>query len=300
RFDTQDGLPHNTITAITIDHLGFVWIGTPNGLVRYDGYQFQPLTQLFTAGSSTFIKSLYTDELGRVWVGTQQNLYVINAITLEPLPISFMPSQNYGIQFITGDQRGTVYATNELGVYHCSLSGMICELKPVLLNGSSVESDYVVYIAKPVNDQWIGFTYSNKLVRFNTTDGSWHALDTPKYVSETNLLDNGDGEFLYLTGDTIVARFDGVTNKFVTNAVIPKKKSTQSLGVANGRLYSWNPSTGSPVRMRINKDTNAALQNHARSLYCSENGNCWIGTLNGLYRYSNQRSVFHSFNTNQT
>src|SRR5690606_16589471 len=116
--------------------------------------------------------SLYTDELGRVWVGTQQDLYVINAVTLEPQPISFMPSRDYGIQFITGDQRGTVYATNELGVYHCSLSGMICELKPVLLNGSSVESDYVVYIEISVNELLIGFTYSNKLVLFNTTDGS--------------------------------------------------------------------------------------------------------------------------------
>ena len=36
-IDTNSGLPDNSINAIAEDKLGFIWIGTWNGLVRYDG-----------------------------------------------------------------------------------------------------------------------------------------------------------------------------------------------------------------------------------------------------------------------
>lgn len=40
QITTLEGLPSNTITCLMQDHSGFIWIGTNNGLCRYDGYNF--------------------------------------------------------------------------------------------------------------------------------------------------------------------------------------------------------------------------------------------------------------------
>ena len=37
----EDGLPDATIHAILQDRVGFLWVGTRNGLARYDGYGFR-------------------------------------------------------------------------------------------------------------------------------------------------------------------------------------------------------------------------------------------------------------------
>ena len=39
-WDTSDGLPDNTVKCITQDSLGFIWMGTFNGLCRFDGINF--------------------------------------------------------------------------------------------------------------------------------------------------------------------------------------------------------------------------------------------------------------------
>ena len=41
RFNTRDGLSQNKIFDILQDKFGFIWIGTEDGLNRYDGYEFK-------------------------------------------------------------------------------------------------------------------------------------------------------------------------------------------------------------------------------------------------------------------
>ncbi len=69
----DDGLPTNAITSIIQDHTGFMWIGTSEGLVRYDGYSFksyvhEPGNQHSLSSSS--ITALQEDRDGSLWVGT--------------------------------------------------------------------------------------------------------------------------------------------------------------------------------------------------------------------------------------
>lgn len=37
----EDGLCQNTVCCILQDHLGFIWLGTKDGLTRYDGYRLR-------------------------------------------------------------------------------------------------------------------------------------------------------------------------------------------------------------------------------------------------------------------
>ena len=77
RLDIQHGLSQATVTALTQDHSGNIWIGTQNGLNRYDGFSvktYQPTDTQTDTISDNFITALQVDSPGRVWVGTLKGL----------------------------------------------------------------------------------------------------------------------------------------------------------------------------------------------------------------------------------
>lgn len=75
-FTTENGLPHNRIQAIAQDQTGFLWIGTWDGLSRYDGYEFK--NYYHKPGDSTSLPyfnvlEICIDKSNNVWVLTEQN-----------------------------------------------------------------------------------------------------------------------------------------------------------------------------------------------------------------------------------
>ncbi len=70
-WDTDEGLPQNSVTAIVETHDGFLWLGTLNGLVRFDGTGFTVFDESNTGLRSSRIVSLFEDRQGNLWIGTQ-------------------------------------------------------------------------------------------------------------------------------------------------------------------------------------------------------------------------------------
>jgi len=69
----DDGLSQNAGLALLQDHQGYLWIGTQDGLNRYDGYtltQFKYDPEEPTSLSHNSIIALYEDADGFLWVGT--------------------------------------------------------------------------------------------------------------------------------------------------------------------------------------------------------------------------------------
>ncbi|MFN3409683.1 MAG: two-component regulator propeller domain-containing protein [Limisphaerales bacterium] len=70
-WQTDDGLPRNTITAIAQTPDGYLWLGTPFGLIRFDGRSFTAMEDevhpAFTRGRT---RVLSVDRFGRLWIGT--------------------------------------------------------------------------------------------------------------------------------------------------------------------------------------------------------------------------------------
>ncbi len=64
------GLPSDRVRAIIEDQSGAIWIGTDNGLVRYDGRNTQAFAQE-SALPSRRILSLAVDARGALWIGTE-------------------------------------------------------------------------------------------------------------------------------------------------------------------------------------------------------------------------------------
>ena len=69
----KDGLSHNNIYTLMQDNNGFMWLGTQNGLDKFDGYNFQPY-YYSSEDSCSLISSnfgkLLQDSKGRIWIGT--------------------------------------------------------------------------------------------------------------------------------------------------------------------------------------------------------------------------------------
>ncbi|MCJ8275114.1 MAG: hypothetical protein MJK04_37640, partial [Psychrosphaera sp.] len=70
----DDGLPNNSVISMVQDPQGFIWLGTFNGLARYDGYQFKNFfaTGLTGALSDDYIRAMRIDVNGTLWVATHR------------------------------------------------------------------------------------------------------------------------------------------------------------------------------------------------------------------------------------
>ncbi len=72
-LSTKDGLSERNINCIFQDSKGFIWIGTRDGLNRYDGYQFKIYrNNPYDASSisNNYISQLAEDKAGNIWVST--------------------------------------------------------------------------------------------------------------------------------------------------------------------------------------------------------------------------------------
>ena len=72
RYDSDQGLPQNSVTALLKDRAGYLWIGTYGGLVRYDGHDFRSYGSHAGDGPpSDRIIALLEDPQGRLWIATE-------------------------------------------------------------------------------------------------------------------------------------------------------------------------------------------------------------------------------------
>lgn len=68
-----DDVPAHLVTALAQDSRGFLWIGTQDGLVRFDGYRykvFRAATNKQPGLSGSYVRSLLVSRDGRIWIGT--------------------------------------------------------------------------------------------------------------------------------------------------------------------------------------------------------------------------------------
>ena len=71
-YTTEYGLPSGVVNAILQTSEGYIWLGTGNGLVRFDGIQFAVFSQANTPELvSSRISALYEDANGMLWIGTE-------------------------------------------------------------------------------------------------------------------------------------------------------------------------------------------------------------------------------------
>jgi len=116
---TQDGLPENRVQAISGTPDGYLWIGTPGGLVRFDGARFVVYNRANTpAFVDDSVSVLYTSRGGVLWAGTDGGGL---------LRLKDREFRSYGqrdgltdafIRAIRQDRGGTLWVATAHGLFH--------------------------------------------------------------------------------------------------------------------------------------------------------------------------------------
>lgn len=96
-YKTAQGMPSNKVSCIIQDRDGFIWIGTNNGLCRFDGRNiriFHSSNPEFYHIADNHIYSLMADTAGNIWAGTKNGVFICrNGLVFEP----FSRKTKYGV-----------------------------------------------------------------------------------------------------------------------------------------------------------------------------------------------------------
>lgn len=120
----KDGLSMSNTTAFLQDSRGFLWIGTSNGLNRYDGYGFKIFrrqTDNPNSISSDFIWTIYEDSDGITWIGTSWGLNRYDPATEKFTRYYYDPDDPNSlganlVTKITQDKTGNIWCATANGV----------------------------------------------------------------------------------------------------------------------------------------------------------------------------------------
>lgn len=272
------GLPHGSVYELIQTRSGYIWIGTPEGLVRFDGVRFTLFDQLVTGKlPASGIHTLYEDRDETLWVGTTRGLVQIRnnanpAITaVQDLPASLISSVLRGSKndlWIGTDGRGVMRIRNG-AVTNFSTS-----------NGLS--HNYVTSIVEDSNGGiWVGTQQG--LNRFKddgiTVYKSAHGLGHDYVVT---LYEDTDRSLLIGTPDGLT-RFRGEV--FAPYSKLLKTRVNTVKRDRHGNL--WLGTTSGLLRAREeNLETltaNDGLPNSIiHAIHEDTEGSLWIGTDDGL------------------
>lgn len=120
RLFTSERLASNTVNNLCQDKYGFIWIGTENGLSKYDGYNFVNYTTIegdTTSIISNEISAFLTDSKGNLWIGCSHGLvgydYATDKFRRYHFPNDRMPR----VESIIETDAGIVVGTSGYGLY---------------------------------------------------------------------------------------------------------------------------------------------------------------------------------------
>ncbi len=76
-WQTDDGLPDNSVTGLAQSADGYLWVGTRGGLLRFNGQEFTPIVLPELPGvTNRVIRMMLLDKRGRLWLGKERGRLV--------------------------------------------------------------------------------------------------------------------------------------------------------------------------------------------------------------------------------
>ncbi|MBA3817412.1 MAG: SpoIIE family protein phosphatase [Deltaproteobacteria bacterium] len=260
RLTLAEGLPNSNVRVIVQDKRGFVWFGTQDGLVRYDGIKmrvYRPSETDPKTVSSGYITALVSDVTGKLWVGTAEhgvNLYDPDTDQFTRYAHGAKGGiSSEGVTAITRDSKDRIWLAMS--------GGGLNRFEPA--TGTFTE-----YLTKPLDavitaidaDQsgtlWLG-TASVGVIQWNPDTGA-----TASYRPTP-----GDAQ--------------GLGTAPIT-AILAASQGTLWIGTDGEGPLVLDPATRAFVRHR--PAGSVGVDDHISTLFEDQAKNLWIGTTNGLNR----------------
>lgn len=322
-FTNADGLSHNSVFCILQDSRGFLWLGTENGLNRYDGYGFkiyEPDPSKPESISGIVIRALLEDSRGDLWVGTNNGLDRFNRKTETFDHFRYDENNddtlsNNTVTAIYEDPRdtlwiGTAGGLNKFDRYNRTFTRYLHDEK----NENSLSNDKISVIYEDRQGTlWVAT--SDGLNRFIREKGEF--FRTKKIEGGGNIkafIEDRTGELwigsyggglnrYHPQADTfskIMPISPGSPNKFSgdkVNKVLAIFEDLEEnilwIGTYGYGLYRRNLKTGEFHHYsRISGISTSLSNDRVYSIFKDRGGIIWIGTESGLNKLDKRKTVF--------
>lgn len=311
-----DNFPHGSITAVCQDQQGFLWIGTSDGLGRYDGtelIEYRYLPRDTHSISNNYVQALHEAKDGSLWVGTRQglNIYHPEKDQFERVRanIGIDEKQADIVLAIQQDRQGFIW----YGTYH----GLF-RLDPETKRREQIlpNDQYAAQITSPViwqihEDQqgriWVGsgmglFIYQN--------DGSLE-FDIYADLLEDNLrqvwsiVEQANGSIWLGTNNGVYQAVEGpgglwfnryfeaqLSDNFIQTMQI-EGDTLLWVGTWKGGLHEIDLRTHELIHYQQSANDKSSISlNKIMAIQRDRSGLLWVGTDGGLDKTSNEREKF--------
>jgi diguanylate cyclase (GGDEF)-like protein len=250
-WTTESGLPQNTVDAIAQTRDGYLWMGTEEGLVRFDGVRFVASDrQSAPALRSAFISSLFEAPDGTLWIGTYGGgMARLRNGRIEP----------FHAEQLANDRMREMLATPE-GVFVATAGGGLLRIA-----GDRV-TRYTTRDGLPTDRIWT--------LEPDGAGGLWVAT-------------HGGGVVRWRNGrvQQRISTREGLPNDFA-RALLRDRDGTLWIGTDGGGVVMWRD--GAIARTITTRD--GLPSDLIRALLRDRDGSLWIATDAGLARWRGERA----------
>ena len=318
RITTDDGLSTGTVNCVYKDSKGYIWIGSVDGLNRYDGYDitiFKNDKNDPKSLSGNIITAITEDADGNIWVGTRNSGISIFDWETEKFA-NF--NELIGQEIETGQVRALHLANTNEVLIGSEAGGIILydpkskSHKQFLADNSDLSNSTVLNAVKtPEGKFWIS-SLATSIDLFTVESGSFEAYPydaayEPAEINRKVIFQDSKGILWMGTDGKGLVRFDvetGQTKVYnVANSGLSANIVTDVFEAENGSIYIGTDGYGINI---LNPDTEtfSYLQsslldpttlssNAVYQIYEDDSGVIWVSTFRGgVNTYSPQRLKF--------
>ena len=293
---SDNGLPQNSITAVLQTRRGYIWAGTYNGVVQFDGLRFIVFDSSNTEGlANSRITSLHEDSRGEIWIGHDTG-EVSRSINERFVRVKLAAEWGRSpIKDFAEDENGEVWVLQQLGDALRIRDGRIVK-PPGLMAGNPFVNPRV---AKDIRQR--AYVVRNGVVTRLGPAGYepvkfGDPSQQPYYLGIAAARDGN----LWVAGEGRLRKWNG-TNWSADLGVLPPANIsvTTMLETSSGRLllgtlqhglFVHDPVTGWFFLSR----TNGLPQDWVCSLAEDREKNLWVGTGGGLAVLRERRVTMYS------
>ena len=280
-WQVESGLPQNKVTAVLQTQDGYLWLGTYNGLARFDGVHFTVFNDNNTSElPSSRITSLFEAADGTLWIGDESGHVTEYKQGQFSVP-AFHPKWSGGnIYQITSDDAGDVWIMNEFGELARARDGL------VLTPPAGIVAKVVAMARSADGTIWIA--RAGAMSELKNGKLSTVQLDTPSMYIQ-GICAGQDGG-LWVAGDLNIREWkDGKWIKDLGKSpwgasivahFIELKNGVLAAGTSDGGLYLVSPDH--PDQTVHFGRTSGFPSDWVISLWEDREGNLWSGTGAGL------------------
>ncbi len=300
------GLPNNHIRASAQTADGFLWLGSENGLFRYNGYQFETFNDVAkgaTRLTSAQINSLLADG-HLLWIGTADGLNCLNTqtggvttwLTGQKIYISCIALSARG-QVLAGDVNGNVYV--QAGKQFRSLmqlpayANMEPRLKNIYITGNDM-----AWTVQAGNIARIDINTGKVLWEYRRLDNRIGDFFVTSFINDTHLVLSYKNEVAVINTGTFAFENSNRWTQFGRQhgTFMFFKKRGRVLWITNDqnqRFFAFDQQTGQMEKIAIWSllDAGAYMPYHLCSF---DDTGFWLCSSGGLVRLSRASSFLHS------